>query len=206
MSEDYEPSSARGRRWFVAALVAMVSLAVAAGVTLSRIRDADAGTGPGQALTDLTPSEPSSAVAEEPTASAPAEKLATRAPKEPPAEQASPASTEHGATGPAIARFAVASKPVCPSGTDQVRYEGQPVRLEWKVTGADRTTLAVDGPGVYATYGTTDSAELAFPCSGEPGGEASHTYTLTAIGENGTKSKTITVKARIQETAVTGDS
>lgn len=206
MSEDYEPSSGRGRRWFVAALVAMVSLAVAAGVTLSRTRDADAGTGPDRALTDLTSSGPSSPAAEEPAPSAPTEKLATRAPKEPPAAQASPASTERGATGPAIAHFAVASKPVCPSGTDQVQYEGQPVRLEWKVTGADKTTLAVDGPGVYATYDTTDSAELAFPCSGEPGSEASHTYTLTAIGENGTKSKTITVKARIQETAVTGNS
>jgi hypothetical protein len=45
VSEQYELPSAKGRTWFLAALLVMVILAVAAGLTLSRIRDAEAGTG-----------------------------------------------------------------------------------------------------------------------------------------------------------------
>ncbi|BCJ47341.1 hypothetical protein GCM10010168_70700 [Actinoplanes ianthinogenes] len=101
--------------------------------------------------------------------------------------------------GPAISYFRVTGKPSCPSGTNQVQYEGDPVVLEWKVTGAEKTTLSVDGPGIYAEYGTKDSATLTFSCGGDPGSYQVHTYLLTAIGPDGTTTKKLTVKAKVNE-------
>jgi len=77
------------------------------------------------------------------------------------------------------------------------------VVLESKVTGADRTTLSVDGPGVYNEYGTEDSATLAFPCTGDPGTVQTHTYTLSGIGPDGSRSRKLTVQARVNEIATT---
>ncbi|GIE82337.1 hypothetical protein Aph02nite_82870 [Actinoplanes philippinensis] len=46
VSDQHASPSSRGRRWFFAALLILVTLATAAGLALARTRDADAGTGP----------------------------------------------------------------------------------------------------------------------------------------------------------------
>jgi hypothetical protein len=183
----------------------MVIVAVVAGILLSRLRDAHAGTrhGASPAVGTGSPSVGTSAVplVAEPrgSVSATAPAAATGAATHQPTTSPTHKSTD----GPAIEYFRVAAKPSCPSGTDQVRYEGQPVVLEWKVTGAEKATLSVDGPGLYAEYGAKDSATLNFPCGGDPGSYQTHTYTLKAIGPGGTRSKTLTVKAKVNEIAAT---
>ena len=186
------------RRWFITVLCAMVVLAVTAGIGLSRLRATDVATGLGAGPAPGT--EAPTGAAASPAAQAPKQKSQTVRTRRTPASTA-PATTAPAV--PVIRYFRVATKPSCPSGTDQVQYEGQPVVLEWKVTGADKTTLSVDGPGVYAEYGTEDSATLTFPCSGDPGSSQRHTYTLSAIGPDGTTSKTVTVQAKVNEIATT---
>ncbi|MBW6439633.1 hypothetical protein KZ829_38490 [Actinoplanes hulinensis] len=188
-------SSAAGRRWFIAVLLVMVTLAVMAGQILNRM----ARIGAGQSLsggipvssTPSTESVSSTPISPEAAATSPSP-VKTRKLTEP---------TARTPSGPAVDYFRVASEPTCPSGTDQTRQEGLPVVLEWKVTGASTTTLAVDGPGVHGTYEAVGSEKLTFPCDGEAGDYQTHTYALVATGENGTTSKKLTVKAQIHEIA-----
>ena len=193
------PSSAARRRWFITVLVAMVVLAVLAGIALSRLRTTDdvaTGLGTGPAATP-EPAAGTDSVASPHAGTQTRQPVRTR-------RTAAPTSPATAApAGPVIVYFRVATKPSCPSGTDQVRYEGQPVLLEWKVTGADKTTLSVDGPGVYNEYGTQDSATLTFPCTGDPGTFQTHTYTLSGVGPDGTRSRKLTVQAKVNEITTT---
>ncbi|GGN63230.1 hypothetical protein GCM10010112_22300 [Actinoplanes lobatus] len=191
-------SSAAGRRWFIAVLLVMVTLAVVAGQILNRM----ARIGAGQSLSggipvSSTPSAesvpPSTPISPEAAATSPSP-IRTLKLTEP---------TARTPSGPAIDYFRVASEPTCPSGTDQARQDGRPVVLEWKVTGAPTTTLAVDGPGIYGTYEAAGSEKLNFPCEGAAGDDQAHTYTLVATSENGTTSKKLTVQAKINEIAAT---
>lgn len=191
-------SSAARRPWFITVLLAMVILAVMAGIALSRLRDTHAATGLGAGPAATTEAPAGTAASPTPSASTPASQtVPSRKTK------ASTAPTTTAPAGPVIVYFRVATRPSCPSGTDQVQYEGQPVVLEWKVTGADRTTLSVDGPGVYNEYGTEDSATLTFPCSGDPGSYQTHTYMLSGIGPDNTRSRKLTVQAKVNEMSTT---
>lgn len=194
----------RRRRGFVIGLLALVIVAVGAGIALSRHRSADAASGPSptdEASTVVSasadpvvlPSSSDSPLSEE--SSAPGVKVTTQ-----PTHRTT---TSAPPSGPAISYFRVATKPACPSGTDQTTFPGTDVTLEWKVTGADKATISVDGPGIYDTYGVKDSVTLNFPCSGDPGSYQSHKYLLTAIGPDGTKTRTITVKAKVNEITTT---
>ena len=191
-------SSAARRPWFITVLLAMLILAVMAGIALSRLRDTHAATG-------LGASPAGTAEAAAGTASAPTPQPSTHRPKTVATHKtkASTTPTTTAPAGPVIVYFRVATNPSCPSGTDQVQYQGRPVVLEWKVTGADKTTLSVDGPGVYNQYGTEDSATLTFPCSGDPGSHQTHTYTLSGIGPDSTRTRKLTVQATVNEIATT---
>jgi hypothetical protein len=103
--------------------------------------------------------------------------------------------------GPVIEVFRVIQQPQCPGGTTQHMIEGQPVGLEWTVTGADgdQVSLSVDGPGVYDTYPADGGDVINFPCEGEPGDIQEHTYLLTAAGDGHTTTRTLVVTATVQE-------
>src|SRR5690554_522310 len=75
--------------------------------------------------------------------------------------------------GPVIEYFRVAQEPAC---------EGTPreLVLEWRVAGAERVTLSIDGPGPYADYGPEERQTVPFAC-----GERRHTYLLTATDADG---------------------
>jgi hypothetical protein len=104
-------------------------------------------------------------------------------------------------TGPVIEVFRVTQQPQCPGGTTEHMIEGQPVGLEWKVTGADgdQVSLSIDGPGVYDTYAADGSDVINFPCEGEAGDIQEHTYLLTAVGDGRTATRTLVVTATVQD-------
>jgi hypothetical protein len=84
-------------------------------------------------------------------------------------------------TTPEIEEFGVPATVDC-SGDDPR------VSLTWSTRSADRVTISVDGPGVYAEYGPSGETAILFPCPGP------HTYLLTAYGPGGaTRTETVTV-------------
>ena len=66
--------------------------------------------------------------------------------------------------------------------------EGPFIQLSWTTQNATSVTVSIDGPGAYDTYGPNGNADVPFACT-----EASHTYTLTADGPQGSTQQTITV-------------
>lgn len=103
--------------------------------------------------------------------------------------------------GPVIDYFRVLQQPQCPGGTNLNPIEGQPVALEWNVTGADgdEVSLSIDGPGVYNTYPAEDSDVINFPCEGDEGDIQEHTYLLTAVGNGEIVTETLVVTAVVQQ-------
>ncbi|MDQ7905498.1 hypothetical protein RB614_13290 [Phytohabitans sp. ZYX-F-186] len=103
-------------------------------------------------------------------------------------------------TGARIVWFRITQEPQCPQGTTEYPVEGVPVVVEWKVTGADKVTISVDGPGIYGTYPTEGSETFTFSCGGAADGETvKHTYLLKTVGGGSTKSKQLTATATAHE-------
>jgi hypothetical protein len=69
----------------------------------------------------------------------------------------------------------------------------QPTReipITWETTGAERVEVAIDGPGVFASYRPNDTVRVPFACPGP------HTYKLTAYGPDGSfTSKEFTISS-----------
>jgi hypothetical protein len=95
---------------------------------------------------------------------------------------------------PQITAYNAAPNPAnCPNAPSTVQ-----LTLTWTTVNALGVTVSIDGPGKYADYGANGSAQVPFPCSG------SHSYTLTANGNNGqTATRTITVQPSIAPPATT---
>jgi hypothetical protein len=110
----------------------------------------------------------------------------------------------HTETGPTIVYFRVAQRPTCPQGTNLNPIPGKPLVIEWKVRGAHQVELAVDGPGLYKTYGTSGTETFTFGCGGSPGRVETHTYKLTTVGGGAVRSKTISAKATVKEISDVG--
>jgi hypothetical protein len=104
------------------------------------------------------------------------------------------------AKGPVISYFRIKQKPQCPQGTNVNPIPGVDLVVEWSVSGADSVTLAVDGPGIYNTYGPKGSETFSFGCGGgTPGQMVSHTYTLVAEQDGKQAKKTLTASAKVYE-------
>ena len=73
------------------------------------------------------------------------------------------------------------------------------VSFSWSTRNADRVTISVDGPGVYAEYGPSGETAILFPCPGP------HTYLLTAYGPDGTTRTEIVTVSGDTPPAVEGD-
>jgi hypothetical protein len=102
--------------------------------------------------------------------------------------------------GPVVSYFRIKQKPQCPQGTNVNPIPGVDLIVEWSVSGADSVTLAVDGPGVYNTYGPKGSETFAFGCGGgTPGQLVSHTYTLVAEKDGKQAKKTLTASAKVYD-------
>jgi hypothetical protein len=105
-------------------------------------------------------------------------------------------------SGPTVVYFRIKQQPACPQGTNLDPIPGQDLIVEWKVTGTDKVTLAVDGPGVYASYGAEGSETFAWGCNGQdPGTTVKHTYTLVAGTDGSTAKKVLTASSKVYEIA-----
>jgi len=107
-------------------------------------------------------------------------------------------------TGSKIVYFRVKQRPACPQGTNLNPIPGRPLVIEWKVTGAHQVELAVDGPGLYNTYGTSGTETFTFSCGGSPGTVEQHMYMLTTVGGGARRTKTITATATVKEISDVG--
>ncbi len=105
--------------------------------------------------------------------------------------------------GPVISYFRIKQKPQCPQGTSVNPIAGVDLVVEWSVSGADEVTLAVDGPGIYNSYGPKGNETFAFGCgSGRKQGDIiKHTYTLVAEHDGVEAKKTLTATAKYYEVA-----
>jgi hypothetical protein len=194
------------RRWYIPVVVAPMVIALVSGCTFtgtvtaggaSPVADSEPSTGDGEP--SKIDSEPLNSDGEPSNSSSTPPGASTKKPSTTPEKKHEKA--EPKPAGPTIVYFRVKQKPTCESGTDVVRYPGRPVILEWNAKGAEKTTLSVDGPGIYAEYGAEDAATIDFPCAGTPNSYVSHRYTLTVTSGNTTRTKTIHVKARVNEIA-----
>jgi len=87
---------------------------------------------------------------------------------------------------------------VTPDNIDCHNGNSQNFSASWTTTNAVKTTISIDGPGVYKTYGANGSDSLPFNCS------SSHTFLLTAYGQDGrTATKSITLQPRNVQTTTT---
>jgi len=192
--------------WLAATLflAAAVVLAVGLGWTMARSAP-DRPVVTANATTEITPGP------DAPTPSAPA---ADPAPPQAPAagggdggsdrqpDQAAPSEPPAWPdAGPRVEEFRVAQQPLCPGGTTEYPIDGQPVRLEWRVTGTDTVTISIDGPGAFGSYPADGGAELPFACAGEEGDLQEHAYHLTAVADGVTVTETIVVTAEVHEVA-----
>jgi hypothetical protein len=95
---------------------------------------------------------------------------------------------------PTITSFHTPDTIDCHNGNFQTFSAG------WTTTNATRTTISIDGPGIYKTYGPNANESLPFNCS------SAHSFTLTAFGANGkTVTKAITLQPRNVQPAKTAD-
>lgn len=104
----------------------------------------------------------------------------------PPAPPATPA--------PTITSF------VTPDSIDCHNGDFQQFTATFSTSGAVKTTISIDGPGIYAEYGPSGSADLPFNCS------SPHTFLLTAHGSDGqTATRQVTLHPRNAQTSAPED-
>jgi len=107
-------------------------------------------------------------------------------------QSSSAATSPPSGPAPAITTF------VTPDNIDCHNGNQQNFSASWTTTDAVKTTISIDGPGVYKTYGANGSDSLPFNCS------SSHSFLLTAYGQDGrTVTKTITLQPRNVQTPTT---
>ena len=94
------------------------------------------------------------------------------------------------ASGPSIASFNVPTSVTCSTATT--------INISWSTVNATEVVISIDGPGPYRTYsGPSGSDSVPFACDGNP-----HTYMITAKGNGGQATRTVTV-TRASSTATT---
>ena len=168
-----------------------------------------AGTRTGQAgtIVALSPATVTDAPAEAPV-DAPTVTVAPTvapapapAPQPAPKPQPAPVTTPKPTTPPAppAATPAITSF-TTPENIDCHNGNFQNFSASWTTTNAVKTTISIDGPGVYKTYAANASDSLPFNCS------TPHTFLLTAFGQDGhTVTKSITLQPRNVQPPVTND-
>jgi hypothetical protein len=128
----------------------------------------------------------------DPTSAATAGPQATLAPTRAP----TPAAAQTGATarpptpaatpsGQTILTFTVPATFKC----DAAGQANQYVHLAWTTAHATGVSISIDGPGRYADYAASGSADVPFAC-----GEPQHTYLLTTHGSGQPATRTIVIK------------
>jgi hypothetical protein len=160
-----------GRPILIVALgVALLVLLAGALLVLGRARrDAAPPTSAATAVAQATPAPDQVATAPPTAAPATATPTATPAP---------------APTGQTILSFGVPQTVKCDAS-------GQPtsLHLTWTTAAATGVSISIDGPGKFADYPASGSADLPFGCS-----EVQHTYLLTTHGSGPPATRTVVVK------------
>jgi hypothetical protein len=105
---------------------------------------------------------------------------------------ATTAPTQPPATGPQITSLTASPNfVVCTSSTPAS------TTIAWSTSNANQTTLSIDGPGIYGTYGPSGSVNSSPGCPPDDQ-SVTHSYTVTAKGPGGQTQKTISVKFQEQ--------
>lgn len=104
------------------------------------------------------------------------------------------AGSQPGAPAPVILSFHTPENIDCHNGNFQT------FSASWTTKNAVKTTISIDGPGIYKTYPANADESLPFNCS------SPHTFLLTAFGSDGTTvSRSITLQPRNVQTPSSGD-
>jgi hypothetical protein len=180
------------RAALMAAAGTLTLMAAACGAKGTTASGSDASTGPGA---NTTVSASASAAGEGGSDTVGGTGGTTTSKPPTPKASTTPKSSPSAATGPVIVSFKVLQQPACPVvGTTDAPFStpGQPVIVGWKVTGATKVALSMDG-GLYGSnYGPEDQETVNFTCdTSKP--KTSHTYTITTSGGGASKSQTLTV-------------
>jgi len=88
-------------------------------------------------------------------------------------------------TGQTILTFVVPQTITC----DAAHQTTPSVHLTWTTARATGVSISIDGPGKFADYPASGSADLPFACS-----VAQHTYLLTTQGTGTPATRTVVVK------------
>ncbi|MFN8025005.1 MAG: hypothetical protein U0W40_01215 [Acidimicrobiia bacterium] len=115
----------------------------------------------------------------------------TQQPTQPqPQQPTQPQPQQPSSPAPVITSFRTPENIDCHNGNFQN------FTAKWVAENAVKTTMSIDGPGIYNTYGTSVEESLPFNCS------SSHSFTVTAYGADGrTVSQTITLEPRNVQTS-----
>jgi hypothetical protein len=209
----YDQYPRKDRSWTLLAVAAILMLALVAGGLLL-VRSAQTSTDAQGVLAAKQSDQSATTVARsvasvaEPTV--PADVATTAAPNNG-AGNVAPTGNNNGAPAPAAPKPAApvttapAPKPAAPApvitsfttpeNIDCHNGNFQNFSASWTTTNAVKTTISIDGPGIYKTYGPNDSDSLPFNCS------TPHTFLLTAYGQDGhTVTKSITLQPRNVQT------
>jgi hypothetical protein len=177
----------------------IVALAVALAVGLGWVLAAGGGSGPGQVGAAATAPGTPTPDGSEPVATATPDQPGDQPPGSGDSDDPGGQSAPSEPAGPRIETFRVAQEPQCPGGTTANPIDGQPVMLEWLVTGTDQVSISIDGAGVYATYPADGGDTYSFGCEGSEGDIQRHTYLLTAVVDGRTVTETLVVTATVHE-------
>ena len=171
-----------GRRRETIGRVALVSLALAVAVFV-----AGCSSGSGSAAKTTT-----SKAASASSTTIPSNSGASTGSGQSSGQSASGATSPPSGPAPAITTF------VTPDNIDCHNGNSQTFSASWTTTNAVKTTISIDGPGIYKTYPANGSDSLPFNCS------TAHSFLLTAYGQDGrTATKTITLQPRNVQTPTT---
>jgi hypothetical protein len=177
-------------------------LVLIAGVFLA-VHSRNDAVGFTQTATNGTVAPGTSSAVDQAAADAPADATASsvagngatgNAPTGAPAGKAPAAPAAPTGPAPTITSFHTPDNIDCHNGNFQT------FSASWTTTNATKTTISIDGPGLYKTYGPNADESLPFNCS------SAHSFTLTAFGANGkTATKTITLQPRNVQPPQTDD-
>jgi len=180
-------------------VVVTVAMAVALAVGLGWVLAAGGGDDPGRIGAAATAPGTPTPAGSEPVATATPDQPGDQAPGSGDSDDSGGQPAPSEPAGPRIETFRVAQEPQCPGGTTANPIDGQPVMLEWRVTGADQVSISIDGAGVYATYPAEGGDTYSFGCQGNEGDTQRHTYLLTATADGRTVTETLVVTATVHE-------
>jgi cytoskeletal protein RodZ len=171
--EGGEDEEKRRMLWLIVGGVLVIGLLIGALVAVLASGGDDSASNSTTSSSTTTPTTTPATLPPAPTT------VATNPPTSPPTNPSSPTPTVNQIT---INPNFIA----CYQGTSK------DVTISWTTTNANQSTLSVDGPGIYGTYGPSASVQLSIGCE-----DTTHHYIVTAKGPGGQSSKNSSLNVHV---------